>query len=237
MPLVTAKPTLHVPWPTILLAGEHGAGKTYAALETSASDLIDRTLVLTLGENEPDEYGSIPGARFERIVHDGTYEGVLEVVEELHMLPAGRKPNLFVLDGGTALWDLIVNNKRAIARRQSSSSRAPFTGDLGNELWSEANADWTRVLSLINRLPGPAIITARMDGKKIRSHRDLAYEVSGVIELPERGVYRITSLKSARSPLAGVVELDELDIARIWQDMGLPKAAGPVEYATAQVSA
>jgi hypothetical protein len=240
MPLTTIKPTSLVPWPCLLVAGDRGAGKTYLSLEASGSSMIDRTLVLTLGEQEPDEYGLIPGARFERIVHDGSYEGVLEAVTDVANLPAGRLPNLFVLDGATALWDLIVVNQRAIAKRQAAAAaratkRPEPTGvDLTNEHWRAADDDWYRILNTIRRMHGPSIVTARMDGPKVRAHRDLGYDVSGVIELPERGVSRITKLISARNPIAGVVDVPELSIEQVWRDLGLPADAGTRSYATPQ---
>jgi len=67
------KPTGVVPYPVILLEGPEKAGKTWAALLLSRSERVGQTYVLDLGEGSADEYGAIPGVRYEVLEHDGTY--------------------------------------------------------------------------------------------------------------------------------------------------------------------
>ena len=77
MTLQTRKPTGIPSWPIVLLTGVEKSGKTYAAAAASASEMVGRTLWLGIGEDDPDEYGAIPGTRFEIVVHDGTYRSIL----------------------------------------------------------------------------------------------------------------------------------------------------------------
>ena len=46
----TRKPTGKASWPLVLLAGREKCGKSYTASKLSASDLIDRTLYIEIGE-------------------------------------------------------------------------------------------------------------------------------------------------------------------------------------------
>ena len=85
MSLKTRKPTGLPAWPILLIAGVEKAGKTYAAAAASSSDLIGRTLWVSIGEDDPDEYGAIPGARFE-IIRDlggNFYANIFRSIGEL----------------------------------------------------------------------------------------------------------------------------------------------------------
>ncbi|MFJ7724427.1 hypothetical protein ACIQYM_41155, partial [Rhodococcus erythropolis] len=79
--LKTRPPSGAVPWPLILIEGGEKAGKSWSIAELSASDKIGRTLWLDLGEGAGDEYGAIPGARYELIEHDGTWASIMEQVK------------------------------------------------------------------------------------------------------------------------------------------------------------
>jgi hypothetical protein len=232
MPLNIRQPTGTVPWPCILLAGTKGAGKSYTAVEASNSILVDRAYVLTLGEEVPDDLALIPGANFSIVEHDGTYDSILEQVTEVAALASLKTPHLFVFDGATALWELIRNNRQAVAnerakqlalaqKRTIADSNAP----LGNDDWDAINTDWYRVINTIRRMAGPTIITAKLEeterGWRVRAHQDLAYDVSAVVELPERGTFRLTKLKSAANPIAGTVDLGDFHVDNIWGDLGL----------------
>jgi hypothetical protein len=117
--LNTRQPTGKPPWPILLLAGAEKAGKSYSAAEASASNLIGRTLWVGVGEDDPDEYGALPGARFEIVEHDGTYRGILAALTAaLRSRPTG-KPNLIVLDSATRLWDLLCDEQQVVANRRA----------------------------------------------------------------------------------------------------------------------
>ena len=55
MTIKTRKPTGKAPWPMLLLAGVQKSGKSYACAAFSASDLIDRTFYIEVGEGSADQ--------------------------------------------------------------------------------------------------------------------------------------------------------------------------------------
>ena len=113
MTLKTRKPTGKPAWPIMLIAGAEKAGKTYSAAQASASKLIGRTLWVGVGEDDPDEYGALPGVRFEIVEHDGTYRGILAALTACAAEPMEEgRPNLIVLDSATRLWDLKPGDQR-----------------------------------------------------------------------------------------------------------------------------
>src|SRR3712207_7265593 len=57
--------TLFRSWPCILLEGEEKAGKSWALAQFSASDKIGMLYWIDLNEGAGDEYGAIPGAKYE----------------------------------------------------------------------------------------------------------------------------------------------------------------------------
>lgn len=232
MGLNVRKPTGTVPWPCVLLAGTKGAGKSYTAIEASSSALVDHTYVLTLGEEVPDDLALIPGAEFSIIEHDGTYDSILEQVTAVAALATLKTPNLFVFDGATALWELIRGNRQAYANERAAATalaqkRTIPAGNapLGNDDWDSINTDWYRIINTIRRMAGPTIITAKLEegerGWRVRAHHDLAYDVSAVVELPERGTFRLSKLKSAANPIAGTVDLEDWHVENLWGDLGL----------------
>ena len=81
MTIKTRKPTGKAPWPMLLLAGVQKSGKSYACAAFSASDLIDRTFYIEVGEGSADQYGALPGARYEIVEHDGSWQGILAACE------------------------------------------------------------------------------------------------------------------------------------------------------------
>src|SRR4028119_1593003 len=79
--LKTRQPTGRVPWPCILLEGEEKAGKSWALAQFSSSDKIGALYWIDLNEGAGDEYGAVPGARYQLVEHDGSYAAVLAAGE------------------------------------------------------------------------------------------------------------------------------------------------------------
>ncbi len=174
-PLNTRKPTGKPVWPTLLLAGVEGAGKTTRALFASRSPLIHRTFVIVVGEDDPDEYGIYDGVDFEIVEHDGTYRGILGAVDAAARQDRGPngEPNLIILDAGHRLWGLLqdtatatmIERLRKRAERNNRRFDAPDPADLKltPDLWNLCRDRWYHVLDTMRWVhQGPAIITSKL---------------------------------------------------------------------------
>jgi hypothetical protein len=212
--LKTRRPTGKPPWPMILLAGAEKCGKSYSAAAFSASDLIDRTFWIEIGEGAADQYGALPGARYEIVEHDGTYQSIGRAIYAATMQPRGPegKPHAIVIDSMTELWDLLSDEAQAAANRRKNKGpdgEAQITMDL----WNVAKKRWRRVIDLLRTYDGPVILTSRLEqvavmapnGQpttaktlKIRSEKNLAYEVDAIVQIPEPRQYQLTGVRSVR---------------------------------------
>lgn len=223
MPLQTRRPTGEVAWPMILLAGAEKAGKTFAAAEASASDLVDRTLWFGYGEDDPDEYAAIPGADFEIVGHDGTYRGLRSAMEEALREPQD-KPTLWNLDSGSQLWAWLSDEQQQAANRRRDKKAARSgrggqpQGDKDDEaqitvdLWNIAKDRWQHILSLCKQHHGPTIITSRLElvnvvengqptGEKvwkIKAEKNTPYDAGVVIQMRAFGDVYLTGVRSLR---------------------------------------
>lgn len=236
MALNLRKPTGKVAYPVTLLAGGPGHGKTYTMVEASASPLVSHGYFLTLGELDPDEYGMIEGARFDMIVHDGTYASIAEQVREVAALrSSSKKPILFGFDGFGKLWPLIVANKQAEANRQAReaarAARRPVpTADaqITGSLWDAAHAEWQTILNMIRTLPGPSILTTRMDdtekGWKLGGEKSMQYDVTAVVQFPAVREYVLTKGNSLGVALSGPQPWPDFTMDALWRRMELDVA-------------
>lgn len=248
MTLATRKPTGMPSWPILLLAGREGAGKSWAAITASASPLVGRTLYIGIGEDDPDEYSLIPGAEFEIVVHDGTYPGILQAVKDAVAEPQGDKPTLLIVDSATRLWNLLGDNAQHIANRRAKGRRNATTGDytISPDLWNAAAAQWQDVMDALRAHQGPVIITARLDSVtvmedgqptkerdwKVQAHKSLVFDASAVIEMRERGQYRITKVKSARVQLPEPKPYPDFTVDHLWGRLGLSEGTSERVHAT-----
>lgn len=245
--LQTRKPTGLPSWPILLLAGREKAGKSWAAVSASASPMVGRTLYIGIGEDDPDEYALIPGADFEIVEHDGTYEGILGAVRGAVAEPAGEKPTLVIVDSMTRLWNLIGDNMQAIANRRAKG-RKNAAGDftISMDLWNVAAEQWVSVMEALRAHRGPVILTARLEpvavmdnGQpttqkewKIQGHKSLPFDATAIIEMRERGQFLITGVKSARVQLDKPKQFPEFTVDRLWSDLGLSDGTGERAHAT-----
>lgn len=247
MSIKTRKPTGRPSWPITVLAGREGAGKTWAALSASASPLVGRTLAVTIDEDQPDEYGAIPGADFDIVEHDGTVKGILATLDEMEKEPdVDGKPTLWVIDSGGRFWDLLSTNaqNKANAKRQNASR----TDDspVSVELWNEAAKQWKQFYDRLRRHNGPVILTSRleqvvvMNGKnptterewKIQGYKTLPYDAQVIVEMPERGEYLIRKVKSTRFQLDKKTPKDDFTMDWLWGVLGLADGGDARDYGT-----
>lgn len=213
MNIQTRKPTGKPPWPIVLLAGAEKAGKSYAAAAASASDLVGRTFWIGVGEDDPDEYGSIEGARFEIVQHDGTYQGILGAVRAATAQPAEGAPNLIVIDSATRLWEMLSDEAQILANRRRKNNNPDQDSPISMDLWNRAADRWHTVMDTVRSHNGPTLITARLDvvtvlddnGKptkektsKIKSQKTLPFDVGVIVEMPARGETYITGARSLK---------------------------------------
>lgn len=193
MTIKTRKPTGKAPWPMILLAGVEKAGKSYACAAFSASNLVDRTFYIEIGEGSADQYGALPGARYEIVEHDGSYPGILEAIQSAVAEPARGKPNCIVVDSMTELWGLLTDEQQSIATKRGKST-------ITMDQWNAAKKRWRKIVDTLRAHNGPVLLTARYElvtvmdahGKpttdkvwKVRAEKDLGFEVDGTITMKE----------------------------------------------------
>jgi hypothetical protein len=243
--ITTRKPTGRPSWPITVLAGREGAGKTWAALEASASPLVGRTLVVTIDEDQPDEYGAIPGSSFEIVEHDGTAKGILDVLEQMQAEPdVDGKPTLWVIDSGGRFWDLLSTNAQNKANAKKQNANRSDDAPVSVELWNEAAKEWRKFYSHLRRHNGPVIITSRleqvvvMNGKnptterewKIQGYKTLPYDAQVIVEMPERGEYLIRKVKSTRFTLKQKTPKPDFTMDWLWGVLGLADGADARSY-------
>lgn len=247
MALQTRKPTGMPSWPILLLAGREKAGKTWAALGASASEMVGRTLYIGIGEDDPDEYSVLPGVEFEIVEHDGTYPGVLEAIRDAVAEPHGDKPTLIVVDSMSRLWDLIQDNMQAIANRRAKGKRNP-NGDftISTDLWNVAKDQWKDVMDVLREHRGPVIVTARLDpvtvmenGQptsqkewKVQAHKSLVFDATAVVEMHERGHFLLTGVKSVRVHLDKPQLLPKFTVETFWATLGIADGTTDRAHAT-----
>jgi hypothetical protein len=175
--LKTRKPTGAVPWPLILIEGEEKAGKTWSCAELTTSAKVGRCFWIDLGEGAADEYGAIPGARYEVVEHDGSFAALLANVTEIHAIAGkaladGEKPVVLIIDTMTDEWDLLKDwaGDRA---KSSKANRAKLAKDPNAEItisgnyWNDANARHKKLMWMLKRFPGIVLMTSH--GKVVTS--------------------------------------------------------------------
>lgn len=245
----TRQPTGKAPWPITLIAGPEKVGKSYACAAASGDPRIDRTLWISIGEDDPDELGALPGARFEIVEHDGTVKGI-----ELAITEAVREPgtNLIVVDSIGQLWEMLSNaaqaeaNKRAAEKAKKYGGKAPAEDvQVGMDLWNHAKTTHRRIVNLLKSNDGPVILTARLDvvtvldaqGKptkdretKIKAEKSLPYDATAIVEIHARDKAILTGVRSLKVPPETRTPLREFTVKALWDWLGVGTSAGPRNY-------
>lgn len=241
--LKTRKPTGKPPWPMILLAGGEKAGKSYSAALASASEHIDRTFWMGVGEDDPDEYGAIPGADFEILEHNGTYREIVAQLAAAVDVPASPdKPNLIVLDSGSRMWDMLSEEAQALANNRRNQDGAQITMDL----WNRATNRWNTVMNILRAHRGPVIITARLETvtvmddngqptkqkqDKVKGQKGLPFDVGIVVQMPKRGETYLTGVRSLRMDIAPEKRepVQQFTVEGLWGQIGVLEAGATSE--------
>lgn len=219
----TRKPTGLPSWPLLLLAAGEKKGKTYAAMEASASELVGGAYVVSMGEDDPDEYALIPGARFEIMPHDGTHRDALDALREASAMPRldPAKPNLLVLDGAGRWWGLLSDMANETAHRRAKKAAEKYNKrydpddevTVHPDLWNIAKNKWYDVVDVLRAHDGPVICTALLENQvvmdaagkptkdrhwQIKTQKLFPSDVGVVCEAPEYREWYVTGLRSVR---------------------------------------
>lgn len=222
----TRKPTGAVPWPFVLLEGEEKAGKSWKLAELSASEKVGRTFWIDLSEGAADEYGAIPGARYEIVDHDGTWRDIMAQVRAIRDLAqaahdAGEPPVVLGIDSMTNEWAMLSELAEQRARR-SNRGKAILEKDPNAEVpvttnyWNDVKKQHRKLVTILMTFPGIVIATARgklvaeiKDGKpvegskvyKVEGERNLSYDATVWVRMFRD---RPPQIVGARSVHAGV---------------------------------
>ncbi|MFF1600842.1 hypothetical protein ACFVYV_25590 [Streptomyces mirabilis] len=217
------KPTCLPNPPMILLAGAEKTGKSRLAAEGTASDLIGMTWWIEIGGSEgtADYYGRVPGANYQIVEHDGSYQDILDAVRWAVAQPPAveGKRNMIVLDNVTVLWDMLSDEQAMYARwraeknAQENRRKGP-NPDLpvvvGHDLWNRAKDRWGEILWLLRRHTGPTLLLARQEvvtafendkptrdkTRKIKTEKNLPAAVDAIVELHALGEAYLTGVRT-----------------------------------------
>lgn len=220
--LATRKPTGAVPYPLVLIEGGEKTGKSYACAALSASKRVGRTFWLDIGEGAADEYGAIPGADYDILCHDGTWESIIGQVraakaEAQRAAAAGEPPAVLVVDSITAEWELLKDWASDRARK-SHTNREKLARDPNAEVtvpmncWNDAASRHRQLMTLLMTFPGIVAVTARGgevaavggDGKpiegqkayRVEGHKSLAYDATVWVRLSHNGAPVVVGARS-----------------------------------------
>lgn len=229
MTLKTRKPSGAVPWPCILIEGGEKSGKSWLAALLTASERVGRSYWLEIGaEGTADEYGTIPGVRYELILHDGTWTDIINQVAEVKAeaqkaADAGEPPTVLVIDTVTAEWEMLSEwaDNRARARenrKRANAKRAPVPEDssvtIGMDLWNDSKARHRKLMNHLLMFPGIVVMLARAgevakveNGRpvenqrdyKVRGEKDLAFDATAWIRLDRVVPPQIVGLRSVHA--------------------------------------
>ncbi|GBQ03916.1 hypothetical protein SSP531S_53950 [Streptomyces spongiicola] len=208
--------------PMMLLVGPEKSGKSFEAAAGTGSDLIGMTYWIEIGGSEgtADYYGRVPGARYEIVEHNGTYQDILDAIRWAVAQPsANGKPNMIVVDNMTVLWDMLSDEQALFARRraerkaQENRRRAPSLDDpvvIDSDLWNRAKDRWGEILWMLRRHHGPTLLLARQEivtafendkptrdkTRKIKAERNLPAAVDAIVELHAFGEAHLTGVRT-----------------------------------------
>lgn len=208
--------------PMMLLVGPEKSGKSYEAAAGSGSELIGMTYWIEIGGSEgtADYYGRVPGARYEIVEHNGTYQDILDAIRwAVAQPPVNGKPNMIVVDNMTVLWDMLSDEQALFARRraerkaQENRRRAPSLDDpvvIDSDLWNRAKDRWGEILWMLRRHHGPTLLLARQEivtafendkptrdkTRKIKAERNLPAAVDAIVELHALGEAHLTGVRT-----------------------------------------
>jgi hypothetical protein len=194
----------------------------------SASHRVGRTVVLVLGEDVSkwDDFGKIPGARFEIIEHNGSWAEIISAVEDAKdeaakAIANGEPPFVFTFDTITAEWeghkDWAAWRARNTQKARERLARDPNVEiDVSGNFWNDARARHRQLMSHLLTFPGIVVLIARgsevtlyRDGKpvanqttwSVESEKNLPFDVSAHVRMRRKGNAELVSAAGVNSPV------------------------------------
>lgn len=240
----TRKPSGRASFPLMLLAGQEGTGKTWAAVEATAMESVDRAFFIEVGESQADAYGAVPGADFEIIEHDGTIRNIREALQwAAAQEPAEGKFNLLIIDSMTQIWQLLQDNGQQEANRRARRKGKPVPEDgvrLSMDLWNQIKDVWNGILHQCRQFHGPVLLTSRlelvtaMDDKgnptrdkqwKIQAEKNLPYNCQVVLQARAPRQWTMTKIATTvpelQLPVGGEMQFNDFSVERLLTSMGI----------------
>jgi hypothetical protein len=175
--LRTRKPTGMVPPPVILLEGETGSGRSWTTAELSSSENVGRTLWVELGdESTADQYGAIPGVRYEIVRPDNAgevwdwdslYTAARDARDEAAKAAAnGEPPMVLVVDQVGAIWDMLsewADNRarNTKANKKELAENPNFEYVIGSNFWNDATDRWRKFITVMLTFKGIVVLLSR----------------------------------------------------------------------------
>ncbi|CAM5235261.1 Outer membrane biosynthesis protein TonB OS=Streptomyces griseomycini OX=66895 GN=FHS37_006594 PE=4 SV=1 [Streptomyces griseomycini] len=250
----------------ILLAGPEKTGKSRIAAEGTASELLGMTYWIEIGGSEgtADYYGRIPGANYEIVPHDGSYQDILDAVRWAVAQPPAveGKRNMIVVDNVSVLWDMLSDEQAIYARwraekrakedrRRGPNPDLPVTVD--PDLWNRAKDRWGEILWHLRRHSGPTLLLARQElviafendkptrerTRKIKAEKNLPAAVDAIVELHALGEAYLTGVRTLHWEVTpGQSErFEKFSIDALLRRMGFHEAAATRQVTEARPEA
>jgi hypothetical protein len=239
MALKTRKPTGMVPPPVILLEGETGSGRSWTAAELSASPKVGRNYWIELGdETTADQYGAIPGARYELVLPDNKHEvwnwralynAARDFRDETHRAAeAGEPPPVLTVDHVGAIWDMQA--EWAENRAKSSEKNKKLLADdpnaeidITSNYWNDATARWRKLMSLFLTSKGIVVLLSRGEevtffenGQptkrktwKVAGHKSLTWSMPIWVRLTREGNPKLIKLRAVTNGIRPGVDREQ----------------------------
>ncbi|MFD5856028.1 DEAD/DEAH box helicase family protein [Streptomyces chartreusis] len=252
--------------PMILLAGPEKTGKSREAAEGTASEVLGMTYWIEIGGSEgtADYYGRLPGANYEIVNHDGSYQDILDAVRWAVAQPPAveGKRNMIVLDNVSVLWDMLSDEQALYARwraekkaqeqrRRGPNPDLPVTVD--PDLWNRAKDRWGEILWHLRRHSGPTLLLARQElvtafendkptrdkTRKIKAEKNLPAAVDAIVELHALGEAYLTGVRTLHWEVTpGQSErFENFSIDALLRRMGFQEAAATRQVTEARPEA
>jgi len=209
--LSTRRPTGEVAFPFLIVEGESKSGRTYAALRLSADERVGQTFVFELAENRADEYASL--GDFLIVEHDGTLSGLKTQMQAAMAEPSiDGKPNVIIVDTGSALWDM--HKDRAALRARSSKRAQKILADdpdadidVSMSYWTAVKDMWWRdYINALKAWPGIVVLTAKAEEKtKVDKDGRPTKDSEWSRDLEKGTVFSATAVVRTRYPKPPVV--------------------------------